>query len=659
MKLLECITAAGLALASCHSAGAQVAVATANTPVITIHANKLGPALNATQYGVFFEEISHGGEGGLYAELVNNRSFEDNLDSIPSWSFYASDNNSAGAISLESSNLLNSAQSRALKLELKSQGGTVGVANEGYWGINVVKDRTYDLTFFAKSGLPTGASLTAKLQSPDGAKTYASLKFPKLDGGWRKYCGKLVANGTDPKGRLAIEITADASGSIMLDVVSLFPPTWKNRPNGVRPDIAEMIAKMKPGIIRLPGGSYVSTLPANAPRWLDEIGPIEERPGHPGPGKTNTWGYHNNDGFGIHEYLQFAEDLGAEPIYVFQGGSDPRAELNKPETYLTGAALDKLIGEILAGIEYANGDSTTKWGAKRAANGHSKPFNMKYVQIGNENFQKPFQENYVRIYQAIKARYPRLQVIWGGDWIGNNQFGYKSDGIMPEGSEAQIIDEHFYKGDDWFYQNVNRYRPANYPRGAAREAKIFIGEASAVADNLGAALKEAVFLLGAERYSDKVVMAVYAPLLANVNSKNWAANIINFDNHRAYGTPSYYVQVMLGNNVGDTNIGVSGPQDVIDHKLFVNANLSTKTGEIIIKAVNPGASPLECTMNLTGISDPPSGIRETVLSAPDLNAGNSLDNNSAVVPVETQRNNTGMSVKHTFPAHSFSVLRLK
>lgn len=663
MKALGKILAVGPALVLGLSARAEPPSpgpeAAANPPLITIHADQPGPALNQTQYGVFFEEISHGGEGGLYAELVNNRSFEDSLDSIPAWSLCPAASDSEGAVSLESANLLNQTQSRALKLELKSAGGTVGVANEGYWGIHVVKERNYDLTFFAKSGLPAGASLTAKLQNSDGSKTYAALKFPKLENSWRKYSGKLVADDTDPKGRLVIELTAGASGSIWLDVVSLFPPTWKNRPNGTRPDIAEMIARMKPAIIRLPGGSYVSTRPAEAPRWLNEIGPIEERPGHPAPGKPNPWGYHNNDGFGFHEYLQFAEDLGAEPIYVFPGGADSRSELNQPETFLAGAALDKLIGDILAGLEYANGASTTKWGAKRAANGHPQPFRMKFIQIGNENFQRPFHENYVKIYRAIRDKYPEMQVIWGGDWIGNNQHGYKSDGIMPEGSEAQIVDEHFYKGDDWFYQNINRYGPANYPRGAAREAKIFVGEASAMADNLGAALKETAFLLGAERHSDKVVMAVYAPLLANVNFKKWAANAINFDNHRVFGTPSYHAQVMLANNVGDINLGVSGPEGVLDRTLFVNASLVKETNEILIKAVNPGAGPLECRFHLTGTSKPPARLKTTVLSAPDPAAGNSLENNSAVVPVETVTDHAGLPVIHTFPAHSFTILRLR
>lgn len=265
----------------------------------------------------------------------------------------------------------------------------------------------------------------------------------------------------------------------------------------------------------------------------------------------------------------------------------------------------------------------------------------------------------MRIYEAIKAKYPRMQVIWGGDWIGNNQFGYKSDGIMPEGSAAQIVDEHFYKGDNWFYQNVNRFSPASYPRDAARAARIFIGEASACADNLDGALKETAFLLGAEKYSDKVVMAVYAPLLVNVNSRNWGANAINFDSSRVFGTPSYHAQVMLANNVGDINLGVSGPDGMLDRKLFLNATRIRRAGEIIIKAVNPGASPLDCRIALTGDAKPPARIKTTVLTAPDLNAGNSMENRSSVVPVEATTTHSGLPVRYTFLPHSLTVLRLE
>lgn len=641
------------AVAPTADATAQV---TSQPLVLEILADKLGHPINKTQYGVFFEEISHAGQGGLYAELVNNRSFEDSINSIPNWKFY-SNGVARGSIALETADLLNPAQSRALRLDVAAA-GTVGVANDGYWGINVVKGRTYDLSFFAKAKLPQGAFVTAKLQSSDGTRTFASCEIHHLADGWKKFTASLTAADTDPKGRFALEITTEQPGTLWMDVVSLFPPTWKGRPNGLRPELAEMVVKMRPSIIRFPGGSYVSADPDKAPKWLNELGPIEDRPGHPAPGVKSPWGYRHNDGLGFHELLQFAEDLGAEPIYVFQGGADSRSDLNKPETYIIGKALDRLIQEILSGIEYANGDVTTTWGAKRAANGHPAPFNMKFVQIGNENLSRPFHENYVRIYDAIKQKHPDIQVIWGGDWTGTNQHGYKSDGLMPAGSAAQIIDEHFYKENNWFYENTDRYSPARYPRGVPQEAKVFLGEVSSQRDSLDAALKETAFLLGAEKYSDKVIMAVYAPLLANVNKKNWSANAINFDSARVYGTPSYYSQVMLANNIGDINVEVAGMDSLIKSHVFANATQVTATSEVIVKIVNADATPREIRIQLRGLKKPPTAGREIVLTGPSLNAGNSFDKPTNVAPVEKQLDQVGNSFLYSLKPHSFTVLRL-
>lgn len=655
-----CLLVAGVAMVVSGSSlardGGSSPLPSSEPLVLTVRADRPGHPLNKTQYGVFFEEISYAGDGGLYAELVKNRSFEDSTTSIPDWTIHKN-GGADGAMSLETADLLNAAQSQSLKIHVAIP-GTVGVANNGYWGINVVKGRTYELSFFAKSKLPTNAFLVAKLQDRKGEKTYASCSFNKLAEHWKKYSGQLIAADSDPQGRLVLEWTTDRPGDLWLDVVSLFPPTWKGRPNGARPELAEMVAKMKPAVIRFPGGSYVSSpIPLDAPKPLRELGPIEDRPGHPAPGKVNPWGYRCSDGFGLHEYLQFAEDLGAEPIYVFSGGAGAGSEHGKPGTFLAGAGLEQLIGECLSVIEYANGSANTTWGTKRAANGHPKPFHMKYVQIGNENWHQPFHENYVKMYSAIKNKYPDIQVIWGGDWIGNNDFGYKS-GIMPEGSAAEIVDEHYYKGDNWFFANFDRFSPKNYPRGVAREAKVFLGEVSAVQDNLGGALKETAFLLGAEKYSDKVVMAVYAPLLANVNFKKWPANAIYFDSSRVFGTPSYYSQTMLANNVGDVNIAVGGLDGLLNRTLFVNANLVQASGEVILKIVNSDAAPRDIQIDLEGITKLPSSGCAIVLSGSSMNAGNSFETPLQVAPIETKLDRVGKSFPYTVAAYSFTILRL-
>jgi alpha-N-arabinofuranosidase len=229
---------------------------------------------------------------------------------------------------------------------------------------------------------------------------------------------------------------------------------------------------------------------------------------------------------------------------------------------------------------------------------------------------------------------------------------------MPEGSAAQIVDEHFYKGNNWFFENTDRYSPTNYARGVPREAKIFLGEVSAKKDTLEGALKETAFLLGAEKYSDKVVMAAYAPLFANVNKKNSSANAINFDSARAYGTPSYYSQVMLANNTGDINIAVAGLESLVKNKVFANATLVKATGEVIAKIVNANAEPCEILIHLCGLQKPPTSGREIVLSGPDLNAGNSFESPVNVAPVEQKLNQVGNSFMYALTPYSFTILRL-
>jgi alpha-L-arabinofuranosidase len=627
---------------------------------LVVDLSEKGPALNSTQYGIFYEEINHGGDGGLYAELTKNRSFEDSLDKIPNWSFHKS-GNADGAMALVNEGMLNKAQARALSVELKAA-GTVAVRNTGYWGINIQKDREYMLVFYAKSGLGEDAVIRAKLISEDGVSTFGHYSFTGLKKEWTKYATKFKATGTDVKGKFELKITSTRPGAVIFDFVSLFPPTWRNRPNGLRPDIAEMIQAMNPSIIRMPGGSYTSTYPDLAPEWLKEIGPIEERESHPEAGKQCHWKYTCTGGFGFHEYLLFAEDLGAEPIYVFQGGADPLAQEREGKTFLSGKELDQLIEKILDGIEYANGSVSTEWGAKRAAYGHPKPFNMRYIQIGNENWQKPFHDNYIKIYDAVKKKYPDMKIIWGGDWIGNNQHGYKSNGLMPEGSSADIVDEHFYKKDNWFYENTERYSPKNYPRGHKQAAKVFIGEASAWKDTLGAALKEAAFLLGAEKYSDKVVMAVYAPLLCNVNHKRWSANIINFDNYRVYGTPSYYVQLMLANNVGSTNVRFYGLDGLLRKTIFVNTTIETRAGqsEILIKLVNRAAMQVEVPIKIKGWAGPSQEFDavEIVLTGKSQKAMNTFDKPKNVAPVRRELDKVGAEFVYNSKPSSFTILRL-
>lgn len=630
-------------------------------PLLVIDLNDKRNPISATQYGVFFEEINHAGDGGLYAELIRNRSFEESLDDIPGWSLYIT-GPARGSISLETENLLNNVQSQAMKIDMTpNERGRVSIVNEGYWGIAIRENRLYDLSFYAKSGLDKEASITAKLQNNDGTISYAEHSFVDLSPCWKKYSVRLLAGDTDPDGRLSLEISSNQSGIIWFDMVSLFPPTWKNRSNGLRPDIARMIADLNPKFIRFPGGAYTSTWPEKAPEWLKEMGPVEEREPHPGPGEKNVWGYHNSGGFGYHEYLLFAEDLGAEPIYIFQGGAHSRSEELGKTAYFEDDKLNQLIEDIINGIEYANGDLKTIWGKRRGVNGHPEPFNMKYIGIGNENIGAPFHENYIKIYSAIKKKYPELQIIWGGvadkPADGNPVHGYRFDGIMPYGSSAEIIDEHIYDTEELIH-NFDRYNSQNYPRGVEREADIFIGEISANQDDLNAALIEAAFLISTEKHSDKVIMACYAPLLCNVNFKNWDANAIYFDSHRVFGTPSYYAQHMLSHHSGDVNIGFSGLHGILNKFLFLNVTQVDTTGEVILKIVNKEGMTYPVEIDIQGTCEEAYSLKEIVMNAKHPNACNSFDNPKNVSPVTYDSAPVRSKFTYTVLPYSFTVLRL-
>ena len=359
---------------------------------ITIDANQRGPEISPTHYGIFYEDINHAADGGLYAELIRNRSFEDdtmeqprrrrrteNTENRPTAEKILVDNITAwhkvglAAPTLTRENPLNEAQQYAMNLKTLTAGD--GIRNEGFWGINTVKGTTYKLSFWAKSDKKFKGKLIAALQSKDGQEL-GKVEIPvNLNAKWKKHTATITATGDDAKAEFLL--TTDKGGELQLDVISLFPPTFKNRENGMRPDLAQMLADMHPRFMRFPGGCFVEgqQSPDNAFRWKRTIGPIEQRPGHP----NVNWGYRTSDGIGFHEYLQLAEDLGAKPLFVvnvgiWHGGCDPYDK------------IDSWIQECLDALEYANGPVTSTYGKLRAENGHPEPFNLEYIEIGNETY---------------------------------------------------------------------------------------------------------------------------------------------------------------------------------------------------------------------------------------------------------------------------------
>ena len=523
---------------------------------IDIDAAKAGVRVSPHLYGIFFEDINHAADGGLYAELIRNRSFEDGPKygapaDLQAWSTYAAAPSQLEARLIQPSKkvkLLNAAQGNALELVVDASAASpVCLVNEGYWGINAVQGRSYKLSFWLKGQYK--GTIKATLCDAKGARVYAESEVSpygmqekqgyKLKN-WQQYTATLTSNGNDPKAQFALVF--DGKGTIDLDMVSLFPPTFKNRANGMRPDLASMLANLHPKFMRFPGGCFVEgqQSPDNAFRWERTIGPIEEREGH----WNVNWGYRTTDGIGFHEYLQLAEDLGAKPLYVvnvglWHGGLTPVD------------SLQPWIDECLNALEYANGDVTTKYGALRAKNGHPAPFNIEYLEIGNENNQPDPRQQSDRYYDrfkkfkdAVLAKYPGMHLIgnvvaWGDD---NPKWG--------SGESVELLDEHYYRSPAWFADNFHKYDA--YDR---RGSKIYCGEYAVTQGfgdlgNQNAALGEAVFMMGMENNADIVEMASYAPIFVNENNVAWRPDMIRFNSAKAMGTPSYYVQRLMAENVG-------------------------------------------------------------------------------------------------------------
>jgi alpha-L-arabinofuranosidase len=489
---------------------------------LTVHVDRPGPRISPTLYGIFFEEINLAGDGGLYAELVRNRSFED-TDKPDNWSL-VSGGSMKGQMAIDTQQPMSAKNRRSLRLTIAPGGeGRLGVANAGYYGIALQKDAEYELSFAARAGEGFAGPLTVTLEDPSGRQVYARTRIEGLTGRWKTFKAALTATAADPKARLVI--AASQPGVLWLDMVSLFPKeTWKGRANGLRPDLAQMLAGLRPSFMRFPGGCWVEgDFLRFAQRWKTTIGELSGR-------RTlwNLWQYNSTNGLGFHEYLQLCEDLGAEPLFVINCGMSHKEVVPMDR-------MAEWVQDALDAIEYANGPVASRFGAMRAKAGHPTPFKLKYMEIGNENGGPAYQERFPLFYDAIKARYPKMTLI----------ADERTTRRRPD-----VVDEHYYSAPSFFIANAHKYDA--YDRHGLR---IYVGEYAVTAGcgqgNLQSAIGEAAFMTGIERNSDVVVMASYAPLFANVNYKKWNPDLINFDGSRVYGLPSYYVQKMFSENRGD------------------------------------------------------------------------------------------------------------
>jgi alpha-L-arabinofuranosidase len=517
-----------------------------STATVAIRASQPGAVISSNLFGIFFEEINSAGDGGIYAELIRNRSFEDSSNSLPNWSLVTS-GTASGQIALDTSLPMSPTNQQSLALTMSGGSGSVGAANSGWFGISVTNDAAYNLQFYARGSTGFSGSVFVSIESANGSAIYAQTAFTGLTAGWQHFTASLVASGTDPGARMVLRISQP--GTVYVDFVSLFPAaTFHNRTNGLRLDLANMLANLNPSFMRFPGGSWVDgTSIANAYHWQPTVGFLPDRVARP-----NIWGYMVSNGLGYHEYLQMCEDLGVEPLFDVNCGMD--VHQNSVGT----ANLGPWVQEALDAIQYANGDASTPMGAMRAANGHPAPFNLKYIEIGNENSGANYDANYGSFYNAIKTNWPAMHII-------ANSFG-----TVPTSAPVEILDEHYYNSASWFAQNSTKYD--SYSRSGP---KIFVGE-YAVAYKIGPgflatlqnALGEASWMTGLERNADVVTMACYAPLFANWSNQDWTPDLIYFNGTNAYGTPSYYVQQMFAQNRGDVVLPASvtfsnSPSDII------------------------------------------------------------------------------------------------
>jgi alpha-L-arabinofuranosidase len=607
-------------------------IAPAQTSTITIQANQPAANISSNLFGIFFEEISMAGDGGIYAELVRNRSFEDASTPVQ-WSLVTS--NATGSFAVDTSLPLSSSNTQSLKLTMTGGTGSLGAANNGFYGIPLVNGKTYNLGFYARAASGFSGSIAVSLESSNGVTAYAQSNAGGLTTSWQHFALPLVPNATDPSARLVLRISQ--TGSVYLDFVSLFPAqTFNNRTNGLRPDLANMLVNLKPSFMRFPGGSWVdgSNL-ADAYHWELTVGDPANR-----TERANVWGYIVSNGLGYHEYLQMCEDIGALPLLCINCGMAGSQSVSTNN-------LGPWVQEALDAIQYANGDTNTYWGAQRATNGHPAPFNLQYIEIGNENSGSAYNANYAPFYNAIKAAYPAMHVI------------ADSFGTIPTSAPVEMLDEHYYTSASTFASYATKYD--SYSRSGP---KIFVGEyavayaipPSTFPATLQNALGEAAFMTGMERNSDIVVMACYAPLFCNLNNPSWYPDLIYFNGTNVFGTPSYYVQQMFslnrGNVVLPTAVAVSG------NPLYVSSSLVQSSGQIIVKAVNVNNSTMSATFNLNGVASVASSATVIQLSGRATNQ-NSFTSPTFVFPVTNVINSAGTNFTVTLPADSLSIFKLQ
>jgi len=623
-------------LAALLLAATPAALIAQSATTLTIDTTKPTAHVSPSLYGLMTEEINYSYDGGLYAELLSNRTFDSSWAGVGHWTL-VENGDSHAAISVDRTTGPSEALTHSLKLSVTSADArsTAGFLNDGYWGVPLHPNTAYRGSFYAKADGDLGP-IAVRLVNDNTGAAEATATVAAITSDWKQYTFTLKTGAIAASSTNHFELTVQHPGTAWFSLVSLFPPTYKDTSNGNRIDIMQKLAAMHPAFLRFPGGNYLegNTIKERF-EWKKTIGPLVDRPTHMSP-----WGYRSTDGMGLLEFLEWCEDLHMQPLLAVYAGYSLHGEHVTP-----GPDLEPYVQDALDEIEYVTGSTSTKWGAERAKDGHPSPFHLSYVEIGNEDqFDRSgsYDGRYAQFYKAIKAKYPELQLI----------------ATTPVKSlKPDVIDDHFYRSAQEFFSDVHHYDSTD-----RNGPKIFVGEwatrEGGPTTNFGAALGDAAWMTGMERNSDLVVMASYAPLFVKVNpgGMQWSGDLIGYDALHSYGSPSYYAQVMFATHLGDQVLGAA--LDTANPRLFDSVTYDSKRHHVIVKLVNASSTAQPVTIKLDGAKRVHSQATVTTLSARTTQETNSITDPTRIAPVTTTINNAAATFTHTVPRYAIQVLDL-
>lgn len=653
-------------LLSCIIAASSLLGAYAQPHTFDVNTKKVGAAVQPTMYGIFFEDINYAADGGLYGELVKNRSFEF-PDALMGWKAF-------GKFEVKNDGPFERCPHYVVLNYSGHNDAATGLQNEGYFGIGIDKDEEYRFTVWAKT-VSGDANVEVSLvdeSTMEEHQEFATAELKVSGNEWKKY--ELILKSSKTVQKANLRLLLKGQNGVALEHVSLFPKhTFKDRENGMRRDLAQALYDLHPGVFRFPGGCIVegSSLDQRY-QWKNSIGPVENRPLN-----GNRWlstfnyrlfpDYYQSYGLGFYEYFLLSEDIGAEPLPVLNVGMACQFQnQNDPSAHVAVKDLQPYIQDCLDLIEFANGDVNTTWGKKRAEMGHPAPFNLKFLAVGNEQWDDLYYERLRPFVKAIKAKYPNIKLIGTSGPDSEGEMFEKGWKAMKE-LKADLVDEHFYRDEHWFLSHGLRYE--GYDR---KGPKVFAGEYACHGkgkkwNHFETSLYEAAFMTDLERNADVVDMATYAPLFAHVDGWQWRPDMIWYDNTRMFKSVSYYVQQMYACNKG-TNVlpltmndkSVAGQEG--QDGLFASAVVDKKKGEIIVKVANTSDKAQDVTLNLNGLKGSRSATA-TTLQSDNMDAENTLDNPNLIRPVETtatcvsKKDMTVLNDK--LPAKSFRMYKIK